>query len=158
MSLNAWTRELGTRQGRIAPLGVTPPAGAEAFCLGFDLPNHFDQLVDGDYAQVEQVATFTPGTKIFRARAIMRPPRVVPDGVRWVLSMLVDGVELTAIELRPGGPTRARLLSANVSKLSGGAHTVTLRLGLQSTTHDVLITQGGARILTEGNFAIVVEA
>lgn len=127
--LDAWTRELATKQGRITPaLGAV--AGTKAFCLGFDTPGHAAVLAPGDFAQIEQEATFTPGTRIFRMSARVRPPTLIPTGYKWVLSLLVDDVEMTSIRLDAGGPTRTRTLDANVSKLAAGNHFVTIRLRL----------------------------
>ena len=49
MALVAWNRELGTTQGRIAPLGFAPPSGTYAFVLGSDLPGLLQKLAVGDH-------------------------------------------------------------------------------------------------------------
>ncbi len=128
MDRDAFTRELGLRQGRIQPAGVAPLAGSHVFCLGWDGEGHYEELAPGDFVQIEQEATFTPGTKVFRATAIVRPPSYIPPGHKWVLRLLVDDVVLVEHRLIEGGRTRQLVLSANVSKVAPGNHFVTLRL------------------------------
>ncbi len=127
MSLDAWTRELGTQQGRITPLGAAASSGEKVFCLGWDVAGHFDEFAHGDFAQIEQTATFTADTKLFRVRASVRPPLVIPDDFEWTLSLLVDGVEAVTVTLVAGANTRIYDLAANVSKLAG-PHTIAVRL------------------------------
>lgn len=131
--LNAWTRELGTKQGRIAPAGVAPLQGISVFCIGFDGAGHTDHLNLGDFADVSQTATFQTSTRIFRMSAVVRPPRTAPTGTQWRLSLRIDDVEVVAQILKPGGKTRVRHFAANVSKINDGFdHKVALRLALEA--------------------------
>lgn len=132
MSLDAFNREAGTRQGRIAPVGAAPLDGVEVFCLGFDGAQHTEQLNVGDYTSVSQTSLFDAGTKLFRISAVVRPPASVPTGLKWVLSLQVDAVVVSSITLVPGTRTRTRTMTANVSKVSHGTHTVSLTLQLQA--------------------------
>ena len=125
--LDAFNRELGTRQGRIEPSGVLAPSGTWVCCLGFD-GVRTEELAPGDFMQVEQEATLTAGTKLVRATCIVKPPASIPDGYKWVIQFLVDDVVLVEQRLRAGGLTRTRSFAANVSKLAGGNHIFTFRL------------------------------
>lgn len=142
MLLNAFTREVGTRQGRIAPTGVTPVQSTHVFCLGIDGTDAYDVMTPGDFVQVEQEATFTPGTKLFRVTAQVRPPAVIPNGYKWVFQILVDDVVLVEHRLVAGDVTRTRAFALNVSKLAAGDHIVTMRL----------------RFLTDDNTSYIVMA
>lgn len=130
MALNAWTRELGTEQGRIAPQGWEPPAGAFAFVLGFDEPGHFEELDLNDYAEVSQSATFAAGAVVVRLTARFRPPTSSPAGTKWRFSVRIDGTEYAHHDLVPGRTRDRVTLAANVSKLAPGAHTLAFRLQL----------------------------
>lgn len=128
MALTAWNREFGTTQGRIAPVGFTPPEGAFGFVLGHDVPGLTQKLQVGDYVEVKQTADFGDA-KLVRARARLRPPASVPSGFAWKSSLRIDGVERASALLMPGR-TRDRLdLAANVSKLAGN-HELAFRLEL----------------------------
>src|SRR5690242_11776212 len=91
---NAFTRGLAKSQGRIAPVDVEPSQGSYVFCLGVDGADRYDSFTPGDFAQVEQQAEFTAGTKLFRVTAKIRPPKVIPAGFKWVFQVLVDDVVL----------------------------------------------------------------
>lgn len=145
----AWNRELGTKQGRIRPASVPSISGDYAFCLGFDDPGHFDLVTPGDFVLIEQRAVFTPGTKLLRIRANVRPPKAVPIGHKWVLEVMLDDVVKSIHTLAPGGPTRARLFSVNVSKVAAGSHTVTVRLRLLRTDSHQYISQASFEVLPE---------
>ena len=69
--LTAWTRELGTTQGRIEPTGFTPAEGSFVFVLGCDLPGMVQKLELGDFVEVKQTADFGD-SKLVRIRARMR--------------------------------------------------------------------------------------
>lgn len=131
----AFTRDFGTKQGRIAPTGAAPLAGDYVMCLGYDQAGHAEILVEGDFIAAEQVATFAPGTKLFRVNMIVRPPSAAvlgqPD---WRFQLLIDGVVHAQMVIPASTRTRIRTLSANVSKLGGGAHTIKLRLILGNIT------------------------
>lgn len=128
MTLNAFTRELGTRQGRIAPVGASPVAGNYVFCLGLD-GKRTEILQPGDFVQVAQQSTFEPGTKVIHIHATIVPPHAMPSGYRWRVSLLVDDVVIAGqIIDRP----RTRRFSANVSKMSSGEHVVAVRLSLEA--------------------------
>ena len=128
MALTAWNRELGTTQGRVAPVGFAPPQGEFAFVLGRDLPGLRQKLNVGDFAEVKQTADFGDA-KLVRLRARMRPPEALPAGLAWRASLRIDGVERVGV-LLPPGKTRDRVdLAANVSKLTGN-HELAFRLAL----------------------------
>ncbi len=155
--LTPWTRELGTQQGRITPAVVVPPAGTKVFCLGWDLPDHFDELVIGDYAQVSQTAAFAAGARLLRVTALVRAPRVIIAGTRWIVEVLIDNVVRVRHVLVAGAPIRRRNFSINVSKLAAGSHTVTLRLRFTDLVDEVsMTTEGGVSITTEGGDYLVV--
>lgn len=127
MALRAFTRELGTTQGRLMPQGFVPPEGAFAFVLGRDLPGLTQKLAAGDFVEVKQTADFG-GASFVRFRARTRPAAALPPGVAWKASVLVDGAELASAPLV--GRLRDRAdMAANVSKLSGN-HEFAFRLSL----------------------------
>lgn len=132
MSLDAFNREAGVRQGRIVPAGASPLAGSDVFCLGYDGVLHAEELVAGDFTEIAQTASFTAGTKLFRVNVIVRPPTEVPAGLAWVLALTIDSTVVASLTLEPGGKTRTRTLTANVSKVAAGTHTVTISLQLVS--------------------------
>lgn len=141
---DVWTREFGSKQGRIAPSGASPLAGTQVFCLGFDRSKRFDEIQPGDFAEVSQENTFTAGTKIFRAPVEVRPPAATPTGTKWVVQLLIDEKVYAEHVLVAGGVTRKRVLSANVSKLAGGNHVVTLRLQFLNTNTDQFIVMANS--------------
>jgi hypothetical protein len=101
VALTAWTRELGTTQGRIGPQGFAPPEGTFAFVLGRDLPGLRQKLNVGDFVEVKQTADFGDA-KLVRVRARMRPPESLPAGVAWKASLRIDGAERASALLLPG--------------------------------------------------------
>ncbi len=132
MSLSPWTRELGQHQGRIAASDA--PQGAFVFELGHALPGREADLLEGATAEVRQTATVAPGTRLLRVSVRVRPPSSTPPGgLVWEVSLLVNGVVHASHVLAPGGLTRRRLLSANVSKLGAGPHELRLRLQLRAS-------------------------
>lgn len=145
MPLDAFTRELGTQQGRIAPTGATAE-GDYVFCLGFDTPEHTEQLAEGNYVQVSQSVTFTAGTKLLRASCTLRPPATAPTGLDWYFIVFIDGVEYVRQKLEAGSRTRTRSFACNISKLAGGAHTLAFRLlfGDNGTIQPASIGSGSA--------------
>jgi phage tail-like protein len=131
MALSAFTRALGSTQGRIAPRGFVPPEGEFAFVLGSDLPGVTQRLAVGDFAEVMQTADFG-GANFVRFCTRLRPPAAMPAGVFWKASVRVDGVERTSMPLVPSR-TRDRLdLAADVSKLTGN-HELAFRLELSGS-------------------------
>lgn len=131
--MDAFTRQSGTKQGRIAPAGATPAQGSYVFCLGFDTPGHVEEISEGQFVEVWQDIDFEAATKLLRVNVQIRPPASVPSGLKWRVSLRVANIERAAQDLTPGGPLRSRSFSANVSKLSAGAHRVAIRLQLVST-------------------------
>jgi hypothetical protein len=127
MALNAFTRDLGTGQGRIQPSGFTPVAGSLfAFVLGHDKPGMQADVNIGDFFEVSQIESFG-SAKFLRCVARLRAPLALPAGVAWKLSLRIDGVE-RASQIVQAGRTRDRMdLAANVSKLSGN-RTLAFRL------------------------------
>lgn len=128
MALTAWTRELGTTQGRIAPLAFVPPEGEFAFVLGRDLPGLTQKLNVGDYVEARQTADFGDATLV-RFRTRMRPSESVPPGFAWRASIRIDGVERASAMLVPGRVRDRVDLAANVSKLTGN-HELAFRLAV----------------------------
>lgn len=128
---SAFDRLLGSQQGRIAPTGATPAAGAFMFVLGFDTPGRVEELNLTDFAKVSQQVTFEAATKVLRASVTVRPPSApMPAGTVWRVSLTIDNVPAAFHDLKPGARTRRLSLEANVSKLAAGPHDVTLRLDL----------------------------
>jgi hypothetical protein len=130
VDVSPFQAEFGTRQGRISPLGVVPPEGSFVYTLGYDLPLHSAILSINDYIQITQSATFTAGTKLFRMRVRMRSPIQIPQGLKWILTLSIDGVERTRRTLVANALRDLFDLAANVTNLGGGAHAVALRLQL----------------------------
>jgi hypothetical protein len=128
VALTAWNRELGTTQGRIAPVAFTPPEGTFAFVLGRDLPRLTQKLEVGDFVEVKQTADFGDA-QIVRFRARMRPPETVPAGIAWKASLRIDGSERASALLVPGRMRDRVDLAANVSQLTGD-HELAFRLAV----------------------------
>lgn len=103
MSVNVWQRYAGATEGRVIPAGWTPPDGTYVFVLGSDTPGTIGRLKVGDFVQVAQSGDYPNAT--FRARARLRPPSSVPEGVWWEGSILVGGQVLRTMRLDPG-PTQ----------------------------------------------------
>lgn len=102
MGLTAFTRDQGTRQGRINPfLWVPQDSGQWVICLGRDSFGFTDKLNAGNYVEVSQEAQW--GSAILRIPARLRGPEVdgVPDGVWWRASLLIDGMEVVGKVLAP---------------------------------------------------------
>lgn len=126
-----FTSLLGTQQGRVTnPVGEVPPEGSNVFVLGFDLPLHTGIFKINDYVEVTQNATFAAGAKIFRVRARLRSPLVIPPWMKWAFTLSIDNVERTRRTLRAGALRDLHDLAANVTNIGGGAHLVALRLQL----------------------------
>lgn len=133
MALNAFTRELGSKQGRIIPAGWTAPAGSYVFVLGFDGASHFEELNIGDFAEVSQTAEFGAGARVVRVRTRFRPPASMPAGAAWKFSIKVDATELYSRVIAPGRTLDRSDIGVNVSKVGGGNHALTFRLELVAT-------------------------
>lgn len=128
MALTAWTRELGTTQGRVAPATFRAPEGTFAFVLGRELPGLIQRLAVGDFVELKQLADFGPA-QLVRFRARLRPPASTPAGIGWQASIRIDGAPRASALLVPGR-TRDRLdLAANVAKLVGN-HELAFRLAV----------------------------
>lgn len=125
---DAFSRQLGTAQGRIAPAGTSPLAGSAVMCLGFDGASRFEMLAPGDFVQVEQQATFTAGTKLFRIPVIVRAPASIPAGYKWCVRILLDDTLVVEHRIVAGDTTRRRDFAINVSKVAAGNHIITVRL------------------------------
>ena len=124
--MDAWTRGLGTTQGRIA---ASAPEGSFVFELGSSEAGAFQAFNIGDYSEVSQAADLT-GLALLRATALLRPPAVATPGCAWKYRLLVDGVERASQVLVPGHPRRRADLAANVAWMGGGVHTIAFRLEL----------------------------
>jgi phage tail-like protein len=136
MTLTAWTRELGSTQGRLMPQGFVPPEGTFALVLGRDLPGLTQRIVAGDFVEVSQAGDFG-GASFVRFHARTRPPTALPAGVSWKASVRVDGVEQVSTLLTPGNTRDRTDLAANVSKLTGD-HALAFRLELLGGSPDAV--------------------
>lgn len=133
MSVDAFTYELGTQQGRIQPTGVQPAEGNWALVLGSEREGAIWSLNVGDYIEWTQSADFAPGTKLFRVTAAtFRGPAEVTVGARWRFSLIINGTERAGYYLEAGRTVGKVTLAANVAGLGAGPHTVTLRLEVTS--------------------------
>jgi acyl dehydratase len=168
MAFDAFSRELGTKQGRIAPTAVLPPQGAYVMCLGYEGGHRPEHLAPGDFAEVTQVAAWPTGTKLIAVTAQVAPPTTplpADAGLRWVVQLLIDNVEFarhgfTGTDLR----VRVRHLSANVSKLAATptTHELKIRLLLENTatfpTTALTLENGGDTINAETDVALTTES
>jgi hypothetical protein len=124
--LDAFTARLGVGQGRVVGDG-----GTATFVLGdVDVGRVFD-LVAGDHVEVTQPIDVT-GLTLVRASLRLRMPAVMPTGLAWEASIVVDGIKHARAACAPGRARTIADLAANVSKLSG-VHTVGVRLELVAT-------------------------
>lgn len=123
MELDAFTARLGTGQGR-----VETAAGESVFALGELRPGHFAELAAGDHVEVVQPLDVT-GVHFVRADLVLRAPSIVPTGLAWEASIVVDGAKRARARFPARGERPIRDLVANVSKLVG-THTVGIRLEL----------------------------
>jgi hypothetical protein len=119
MELTAFTSRLGEGQGRLGP-GV--------FVLGDHDPGRTFELARGDHVDVTQVVDLT-GVTLVRTSMKVRTPTLMPPGVAWEVSIVVDGVKYTSVTRRAGSERTLDDLAANVSKQTG-QHTVGVRLEL----------------------------
>jgi hypothetical protein len=119
MELTAFTSRLGEGQGRLGP-GV--------FVLGDDEPGRTFEFARGDHVEVTQVVDLT-GVTLVRTSLKVRTPKRMPPGLAWEVSIVVDGVKYSGVNLRARSERTLDDLAANVSKLTG-QHTVGVRLEL----------------------------
>lgn len=126
--LNAWTRELGTTQGRIIPVNFVPIDGVWVLCLGRDLAALEQDLNVGDFVQIEQTADFD-STEVVEISVRLRSSSALPSPRRWKVQLLIDSVERAVRILRDGEEVDQKL-AANVSQLAPGNHALALRLEL----------------------------
>lgn len=129
MAFDAFTRALGTQQGRIAPVLAAPVQGSYVVCLGNDLAGRTATLNVGDHVELTQVADFG-ATKVLRVNAMLRPPKTIPVGAAWIFSVRIDGVVLVARTIEAGRPRALHDLAASVAHLAPGNHTLAFRLEL----------------------------
>lgn len=128
MAFTPFDAAIGTRQGRLEPVGFEPTSGDFAFALGSDVPGHLHDFDIGDFSEVRQSVDLT-SENFVRARIRLRNADVVPAGVNWEASITIGGTKKASM-LLPLGRERDRAdMAANVSKLTG-LHTVGLRLEL----------------------------
>jgi hypothetical protein len=80
MALTAWNQQLGTEQGRLAPVGYTPTQGSYAFALGNDVAGRCVRIQAGDFVEVEQTADLG-GSTLLRFNGRMRAPLQLPQVV-----------------------------------------------------------------------------
>lgn len=99
---NAFTKEFGTRQGRIARLGA--PEGLFVYELGHSL--RADAVVKvGDYHEISQSFVAEPLTKTIRLTVTVETPVILPVGRSWELSARLNGVIAVSRRLRPSKRT-----------------------------------------------------
>lgn len=133
MGLTAWTRDVGTIQGRIQPQGWTPQdTGLWVFCLGRDEPGFGDRINEGDAVQVSQGGTWSAQGSLLYIPARLRSPLAVPLGVWWRFSVLVDGVEVVGKTFAPRGTRDLNDLAISLGTLTG-THTIAFQLALQGS-------------------------
>jgi len=128
MAFTPFDAALGTRQGRIAPVGFTPTSGDFAFVLGSDVDGDVHDFEIGDHAEVQQSVDVT-AENFIRARLRLRSPAQLPAGVAWQAAITIDGVPASTMLLASGRSRDRADMAANVSKLTGN-HVVGLRLEL----------------------------
>ena len=128
MAFSPFDAALGTRQGRLAPIGFDPTSGDFAFVLGSDTPGDIHDFETGDGAEVRQSVDLT-GENFIRAQVRLRNAETIPAGVKWEASIRIDGAKKAAMLIAPGRSRDRADMAANVSKLSG-VHTVSVRLEL----------------------------
>jgi hypothetical protein len=128
-SRTAFDREVGSTQGRIAPVNFTQ-TDAYAFVLGRDIAGQMSELAAGDYVEVSQSADFDT-VVIVSVTVRLRAGEAVPAGVRWKFSIRIDGAERASQLLQPN-VTRDATFAANVEQLGAGDHELAFRLELAS--------------------------
>lgn len=129
MGLNAFTRDVGSIEGRVEPENWVPQdSGSWVFCIGRDQIGFDDTINVGDAALVEQSAPFV--CNVFRVNARMRPPTTIPDGVWWRASMLVDGVEVVGKIFPPRRVRDFHDWAWSFAHNAAGNHAVAFRLQL----------------------------
>jgi len=128
MAFTPFNAALGTRQGRLEPVGFEPTSGDFAFVLGSDREGDIHDFEVGDRAEVQQDVDLT-GENFVRAQIRLRNATAVPAGVNWEASITVGGAKKASMLLSPGRTRDRADMAANVSKLTG-VHTVGLRLEL----------------------------
>jgi hypothetical protein len=117
MALTAFTKSLGTTQGRIAS-GDDASEGSYVFVLGSEAEGVLELLNPGDYVEVKQAVDVT-GLKLIRANLLFRMPEKVTGPYKWVASMLVDGVVSSSVTGTRNKTRRITDLVALVDGLSG---------------------------------------
>jgi hypothetical protein len=119
MERTAFTSRLGEGQGRLST-GV--------FILGDNEPGRFFELAVSDHVEVTQSVDVTDSALV-RCAFKLRVPDVIPSGLAWEVSILVDGKKYASLRARAGRERIVTDLAANVSKLTG-VHVVGVRLEL----------------------------
>lgn len=128
MAFTPFDTALGTRQGRISPVGFVPTSGDFAFVLGSDADGDVHDFEIGDYAEVQQSVDVS-AENFIRARLRLRNPAQLPSGIGWQASITIDGAPRVTMLLGEGRTRDRADMAANVSKLTGN-HDVGLRLEL----------------------------
>jgi hypothetical protein len=117
--MDAFTSRLGTSQGRVQR------ADSEVVCVLGDLePGRFHHLRAGDFVELAQIIDVA-GVALVRVRGALRAPA---EG-RWRVSLRVGGVEVAALDGRPGNTRTVSDLAASVATLSGPTE-IAIRLTL----------------------------
>lgn len=129
-SVTPWDMLFGRQQGRIAPVGATPPEGLYSFCLGLDslAAEHLQELDVGDYIELTQTGDFDTETFLAIPIQIRGPASIAAGTTGWKVSLIVNGAE-RASRTFGAGVTIDTTLTANVSDLVGNVP-IAIRLEL----------------------------
>jgi hypothetical protein len=130
VALNAFNRDIGSKQGRLQPIGWLAPEGDYAFVLGYDAIGHAEQLLLGDYCEINQTADVGGDTCLMRASLRLRGPALFLAGASWRFSMRINDVEVAFVIIPVGRTLNKVDLAANVAKLAGTTVKVGFRLEL----------------------------
>lgn len=96
--MNVFTYDLGVHQGRM-PL-PNAPDGAFVYELGHAKLADYSVQV-GDFHEVSQSFTVTPGARCAYASIVVTTPPVLPAGSAWEVSAWLNGTKMVARRLRP---------------------------------------------------------
>ena len=103
----AFTRLLGTTQGRIKPANASAVQGDYVAVLGSDVPGVVATFNLNDGVLLAQTADLT-GIDFIRINATVRPPASMPAGVKWQLQWGLGGAINGQRDIPPGRTTTIR--------------------------------------------------
>lgn len=145
--------------GRIDPSTFSAPAGTYVFCLGHEVGGIFGQISHGDYLSITQNADFDD-THVFRFRARIRSPRVIPTSVlvsavaTGTYSVTVNG-EVYSYDADTTGKDFTSGAAATINDAEGDLMTIT---GLSGMSADSvgrrLVVSGASTAANNGTFPI----